>query len=112
MTSWHLLTTFLMRFVPLCVLAASLSVSLCAEVRVVGSDLMGKDFSAALADYSRRNDLGIKIALSGSVRGLEQLQAGEADLGLIVLSPGEKPPEAPFIALPVAYHTAVVVVPA
>ena len=101
-----------MRFVSLCVLAASLSASLFGEVRVVGSDLMGKDFSAALADYSRRNDLDVKIALSGSVRGLEQLQAGEADLGLIVFPPGEKPPGSPFVSLPVAYHTAVVVVPA
>ena len=101
-----------MRFVSLWVLAVCLSAHLCADVRVVGSDLIGKDFAASLADYARRNDIGVKIDLSGSVRGLEQLQAGDADLGLLVFRPDEKLPGAPFLALPVAYHTAVVVVPA
>jgi phosphate transport system substrate-binding protein len=83
-----------------------------AEVRVVGSDLLGSDFTSGLMAYSKRNDLGLKLAMEGSRTGLEQLKAGQADLAVVVFSPGEKPPEAPFVALPVAYHTAVVVVPA
>lgn len=83
-----------------------------ADVRVVGSDLLGKDFTTALMAYSKRNDLGLKVSLDGSRAGLEQLQAGEAELGLVVFSPGETPPPAPFMTVKVAYHTAVVVVPA
>lgn len=102
-----------MRFLPLVLLAAALSFSsLRAEVRVVGSDLLGKDFAAALNDYSRRNDLGIKLDLAGSETGWEQLQQGRADIGFILLAPGEKKPEAPFVVLTAAYQTAVVVVPA
>ena len=101
-----------MRVVSLCILAVCLSASLRAEVRVVGSDLMGKDFGLSLTDYARRNDIGVKIDMAGSVRGLEQLQAGEADLGLLVFRPDEKLPNDAFVVLPVAYHTAVVVVPA
>ncbi|CAM2770764.1 PstS family phosphate ABC transporter substrate-binding protein [Rariglobus hedericola] len=94
-------------------LAAFLSLTVArAEVRLVGSDLLGKDFTTALAAYSKRNDLGIKLALEGSRAGMEQLQSGRADLGLMVFSPGEKPPEAPYVVLPVAYHTLAVVVPA
>jgi phosphate transport system substrate-binding protein len=99
-----------MRFTPLLlVLCCALNV-VRADVRVVGSDLLGPKFSEALNAYSKRNDAGVKLALEGSRAGLEQLQAGQADLGVLVFSPGEKPPEA-FVSVTVAYHTAVVVVP-
>lgn len=101
-----------MRFFILCFLAITLTIpALRAEIRVVGCDILGKDFVAALSDYSRRNDLGIKLDLTGSGAGMEQLHAGLADLGLIMLAPGEKPPAAPFVVIPAAYQTAVVVVP-
>ncbi len=95
----------------LLILVFSLSVTR-AEVRVVGSDLLGKEFENSLSAYSKRNDLGLKLTLEGSRTGMERLKAGEADLALMVFSPGETPPAAPFVAVPVAYHTVVVVVPA
>ncbi|MBW8780457.1 MAG: substrate-binding domain-containing protein [Verrucomicrobia bacterium] len=101
-----------MRFVILLVLVLAPLVSLRAEVRVVGCDLLGKPFATSLTEYSRRSDLGVTLALTGSASGWEQLQDGRADLALIMLAPGEKLPEAPFLALPVAYHTITVVVPA
>jgi ABC-type phosphate transport system substrate-binding protein len=82
------------------------------EVRVVGSDLLGKEFADGLKAYSKRNDWGVTLKLDGSRTALEQLQSGLGDLGLVMLSPGEKIPAAPFVTLPVAYQTAVVVVPA
>jgi hypothetical protein len=83
-----------------------------AEVRVVGSDLLGKEFAEGFQAYSKRNDWGVVLKLEGSRTALEQMQSGFGDLGLVMLSPGEKPPAAPFVAMPVAYQTAVVVVPA
>lgn len=83
-----------------------------AEVRVVGSDLLGKNVTETLTAYSKRNDLGLTLDLEGSRAGLLQLKAGQADLAVVVFPPGENPPEDPFVALPVAYYTAVVVVPA
>jgi ABC-type phosphate transport system substrate-binding protein len=82
-----------------------------SEVRVVGSDLMGKDFVSSVQAYSKRNDLDLKLNLAGSRAGMEELSAGRADLGLLVFSPEEKLPEAPYVAMAIAYHTAVVVVP-
>ncbi len=101
-----------MRITPLLLIALLMSSTVRAEVRLVGSDLLGKEFTQSLTDYSKRNDLGVQLALGGSRAGLEKLKSGQAELGLMVFSPEEKPPEAPFVALPVAYHTAVVVVPA
>ena len=86
--------------------------SLRADTRIVGSDLLGQDFVNTLTAYSKRNDLGLKIELSGSESGLEKLRTGLADLGIIVLGPNEKKPDAPFMTIPAAYQTAVVVIPA
>ena len=100
-----------MRSVPLLLSVLLTLVSVRADVRMVGSDLLGKEFTAGLTAYSKRNDLGIRLALEGSRTGLERLQSGLADLGVVMISPGDKMPAAPFVALPVAYQTAVVVVP-
>ena len=102
-----------MRFVTLFVLAITLSLSsLRAEIRVVGSDLLGADFADGLKEFSRRNDLGLRLDLAGSETGLEQLRAGLAALGIVMLPPDGKIPEAPLMVVKVAYQTAVVVVPA
>jgi len=100
-----------MRFTSLLLVGLFWVTGVYADVRIVGSDLLGKDFTDAVATYSKRNELGLKLSLEGSRSGIEQLQSGLADLGLLVFSPGEKRPEAPFVMLPVAYHTVAVVVP-
>ena len=66
----------------LLVTALSLSVSR-AEVSIVGSDLLGKEFAPALEAYSQRNDLGLKLKLEGSRAGMEKLESGQADLALV-----------------------------
>ncbi len=82
-----------------------------AEVRVVGSDLLGPDFTSALAAHSKRNELGLTLKLEGSRAGMEKLESGQADVAVVYFSPNEKLPGAPYVAWPVAYQTAVVVVP-
>jgi phosphate transport system substrate-binding protein len=102
-----------MRFATLRLLAVTLLMpSVHAEVRVVGCDLLGKGFSSELTAYSLRNDLDVKLDLTGSATGMEQLKMGAADLGLILFAPDDKKPEDQFMVVPVAYQTAVVVVPA
>ena len=95
----------------LLVVALSLTVGR-AEVRVVGSDLLGTGFASTLTAYAQRNDLGLSLQLEGSHAGMEKLESGRAELALMFFSPKEKLPEAPFVVWPVAYHTAVIVVPA
>jgi phosphate transport system substrate-binding protein len=83
-----------------------------ADLTVVGCDLLGPEFSIGLGAAARRDGFPVKLDLAGSRLGLDTLQAGKADLALLVFSPKETPPGAPFVARTVAYHTAVVVVPA
>jgi ABC-type phosphate transport system substrate-binding protein len=94
-------------------LIVALSISVVrAEVRVVGSDLLGSDFVPAVSAYSQRQNLGLTLKLEGSRAGLEKLEGGQADLAVVHFSPNEKLPGDPFVVWPVAYQTAVVVVPA
>lgn len=82
-----------------------------AAVRVVASDLLGEKFASALQTQLSATGQPTGVALTGSRRGWEELEAGTAQLGLLVFSPTEKVPEAPFFAAPVAYHVVVVAVP-
>ena len=96
-----------------CLLVVALSLPVGrAEVRVVGSDLLGAGFASTLTAYAQRNDLGLTLQLEGSHAGMEKLESGRAELALMFFSPKEKLPTDPFVVWPVAYHTAVVVVPA
>lgn len=101
-----------MRFAPFFLVFSLLVTFVRADVRIVGSDLLGAKFTEGVTAYSKRNDLGVQFNLEGSRAGLERLTAGRADLGLMVFGPGEKPPGEPFVAVTVAYHTVAVVVPA
>lgn len=81
-------------------------------VRVVGFDLLGPRFKEELAAFSRASDVATTVQMQGTRLGWQQLQQGAADLGLFVFAREEAPPGADFIRVPVAYITAVVVVPA
>ncbi len=83
-----------------------------AVLTVAGSDLLGPDFSAGVTAFAKRAGLTVTLKLAGSRAGLEAMQAGKADLALLVFADDEKPPAAPLVARPVAFCTAAVVVPA
>jgi ABC-type phosphate transport system substrate-binding protein len=82
-----------------------------APITVVGSDLLGPGFATGVASFAKRANLDVKLNLTGSRAGLESLQAGQADLGLLVFGVKESPPGPPFVVRTIAYHTAIVVVP-
>lgn len=86
--------------------------SLHAELRVVGTDLLGVEFSKALYEVSARSALTVALAFDGSRPGLDELKAGRADLGLITLPAEEEFNSPAFLSLPVAYHRVVVLAPA
>jgi phosphate transport system substrate-binding protein len=83
-----------------------------AQVRLVGSDLLGAPFAAALSQFAEQNGLKVTRDLRGTRLGLEELGAGRADLGLFVLPPGETPPEdGLLVSRAIAFQPLVVVVP-
>ena len=83
-----------------------------ADLRVVGTDLLGVEFSKALYAFAGGADIQLALAFDGSRPGLEELKAGRANLGLIVFAPGEEAGATMFERLPLAYHRAVILVPA
>lgn len=83
-----------------------------ADVRVVGSDLLGLEFSKALYACAVREGIPLAVALDGSRPGYDQLKSGRADLGLLTLPAGEDPDPALFASLPLAWHRVVVIVAA
>jgi len=81
-----------------------------AEIRVVGSDLLGTTFARALLEFGVGNHLPLRVTLDGSLRGRAEIEAGRADLALLFLSPGERAPGAPLHLAPWVHQTVAVVV--
>lgn len=82
-----------------------------APVRLVASDLLGEEVAQAWQTQLAASGRSVTVALTGSRRGWTELQAGTAQVGLMMFSPTEKAPAAPFFAVPVAYHVVHVQVP-
>ncbi|ATC63048.1 hypothetical protein CMV30_03210 [Nibricoccus aquaticus] len=102
---------FVMRLIVFLALWLVPLIGFSADVRVVGSDLLGADFGTVLEVFSKRENLRLTTAFAGSRAGLDELKAGKADVALVAFAPDEKKPEGSFVALPLAYRIAVVVVP-
>lgn len=81
-----------------------------AEVRLVGSDLLGPGFNQAVETFARQHGLAVKLDTAGSAPGWRELQAGRADLGVLSFDPGVAAPGAPYAVLPLAAHAVVVAV--
>lgn len=107
-----------MRFPHLPLLALVLTLGLAttlataAPIRVVGSDLLAASVGVELQAYAKKNDLPLSLSLRGSRAGLEQLEQGQADFGLLVFGAQDRRPGVEFTILPIGYLTAVVVAPA
>ncbi len=83
-----------------------------AEIRVVGSDLLGDDFARTVAEFARQNDAGVKLDLRGTRPGAAALEAGRADVGIFLLPAAEIPPAGAAVSRTMGYQVAVVAVPA
>lgn len=83
-----------------------------AEIRVVGSDLLGPDFSQALYRCAAPEGLRLSLALDGSRPGLEEMRAGRAQLALLTLPTADEPAMADFESILLAWHRVIVLAPA
>ena len=83
-----------------------------ADLRIVGTDLLGLDFSKALYAFGGREGIRLALAFDGSRPGLDQLKSARADLALLTLPPGDEPDAAVFESVPLAWHRIVIIVPA
>lgn len=81
-----------------------------AEVRIVVSDLLGKEIVSALEAFGQDDDRETAVAVTGSHVGWEALKSGRADIGLLSFSPEESIPTDPYHSIPIAYHTVMVLV--
>jgi phosphate transport system substrate-binding protein len=71
-----------------------------AELRIVGSDLLGPGLVPALENYARRSDVRLTSAFEGSYPGWQQLQSGRADVALLTFLPGRPCRRRPTSACP------------
>ena len=81
------------------------------ELRVVGSDLLGTEWSRTLLIAASRVEVPLTVAFDGSRPGLGELRAGRAQLALVSLPAADEAGLAEFISLPLAWHRVVVLVP-
>jgi len=95
----------------LCWLLVPLVPSFAEPIRLVGSDLVSETLGPDLRAFATANDLALAVDLRGSRLGMETLQAGGADLGLVVFGAEDAPPGPEFANSIVGYLTTVVVVP-
>jgi phosphate transport system substrate-binding protein len=80
------------------------------RMRVVGSDLLGLEFTKAVYDFSVRNRFDVALALDGSRPGLQQLRAGRAELALLMLPGEEEVACEDFERVALGYHCVFIVV--
>lgn len=82
------------------------------QIRIAGSDLLDGALRTNLSDFAKGNDLALTFDLRGSRLGMEALQTGKADLGLLVFGNQDPKPGEQFSDAVIGYLTSVVVVPA
>lgn len=82
-----------------------------AEIRVVGSDLLGAEFARAAGTFARQDETAVRLDLRGTRPGVADLEAGRAEVGIFLLPAGEAPPGGHLVSRVVGYQVTVVAVP-
>jgi len=83
-----------------------------ADLRVVGCDLLGVEFTKALYVFSGRQQIGLSIALDGSRAGLDELRATKADVALLALPTGGELDRSIYDEVLLSWFQVLVVLPA
>lgn len=107
-----------MRFLPsiaplllMVFVVASPRLAVAAPSRIVGTDLLGPEFSKALYAAAARAGVQVLVTFDGSRPGAAALKQGKADMALLSLPEAELADLSEFRLTPVAYHRVVVLVP-
>lgn len=82
------------------------------EIRVVGTDLLGVEFSRALHQFAGENNFRLNLAFDGSRPARDALLARNADVALLTLPAREEVFDPAFRVTAVAYHRVLVLAPA
>lgn len=82
-----------------------------AEFRVVGTDLLGLEFTREFSAQAARQGTMLRLAFDGSRSGLEAVTSGRADFALLVPANEEKSVPGNLKAMTFAYHVVAVLVP-
>lgn len=91
--------------------SAFLSVLTAQPVKVVGSDLVVETVGGELTRFAGLSDMDLTHDFRGSRLGLEALEKGEADFGLLMFAPGDAQPGADLAKWVIGYMTAILVIP-
>lgn len=83
-----------------------------AELRVVGCDLLGIEFTKALYGFSSRQPIGLSVALDGSRAGLDEIRENKADVALLALPTGNELDRSIYDEIVLGWFPVLVVVPA
>jgi len=78
-------------------------------LRIVGSDVLGADFTQRLFAAGSQARLNLHVTLDGSLPAAGRLQQGTADAGLLILAPGSATFPVGFRRVPLAYFAVAVV---
>lgn len=82
------------------------------DIKIAGSDLIALEAGPALEAFAQREDRAVSVALNGSYQGWLDLQSGAADIALISFPPDSPALDEAYHAIPIAWHTVVVLAPA
>jgi len=94
----------------LCVLiAASASTSNAQSITLGGSDILRSYVADTIKALAKKDRVDLKIDMRGTYAALEDLKNGQTDIALIAVPKGSQIPDG-YVAFPVAYQTAVVIV--
>ena len=81
-----------------------------ANVRIVGSDLLGVAYSKALYEFAAEKSIRLAVAFDGSRPAVVELKSGRADLALLTLPAEEELVDEAFASMTLGYHRVVVLV--
>src|SRR5688500_7959603 len=81
-------------------LGATTSSAASSEVRVVGSDLLGVEFSKALCEFAGNEGVRLAVALDGSRPGAIELRSQRANVALLSLPASEEFSDPAFEIMP------------
>ena len=98
--------------ISLLVAACSANSVFSTPIRFVGSDLFAETIGSEVQRFAKASDSEVEVSLRSSRVGLDALEAGQADLGLLVLGADDPSPSPKLTSVKAGYLTLVIVAPA